>query len=670
MSKESVLLQPLKVGKMILKNRIMFPPLTTGYEERDGSIGPRSFEFYKRLAKGGAAYVVIGDVAPVNTASPTPKLYDERQIPTFKKLADALHDYDCKLALQLFHPEYDVPGVGKMIMQARQAGMLAQKAKQEGNMELFVQKMEESQRVTKEAYAKLHHDMKFFVSECSHEQLNEIKEAIARSAKMAQLAGVDAIEVHGDRLLGSLCSTILNHRKDEYGGSLENRTRYALEVVQAIKEAAPDLIVEYKLPIITINPDGSYRGKGGLLEEEAYIFAQMLEKAGVEMIQVAQANHTGNMGDTIPPMGSVPYNWTLPVAKKVKQLVSIPVATVGRVVSVEAGEKIVSDGQADIVGYGRSLLTDPDIAIKIEKDEPVRECLNCNKGCVDAIQNRKYISCVLNAENGDEATIYIKPNDTSKNIAVVGGGIAGCEAARVLAKRNHKVTLFEATSKLGGQINLASIPPRKMEILRSIKYFEKILPSLNVNIQYNTKPDSDTLNQYDEVIVAIGASNFMLPLSGNTDYVVSSWDVLEGKVEVKGKVAVIGGGLVGTETAEYLAEKGCEVSIIEMTDKIAAQESGTILPLIQEDFKKYNVKEYVNTKVCGLSEDGKTIYANNPDPVEIQADAIVMAVGSKKLLFDETGINVPVHYVGDCSNKQTADIASAIRSAYHCANEI
>lgn len=670
MSKESVLLQPLKVGKMILKNRIMFPPLTTGYEERDGSIGPRSFEFYKRLAKGGAAYVVIGDVAPVNTASPTPKLYDERQIPTFKKLADALHDYDCKLALQLFHPEYDVPGVGKMIMQARQAGMLAQKAKQEGNMELFAQKMEESQRVTKEAYAKLHHDMKFFVSECSHEQLNEIKEAIARSAKMAQLAGVDAIEVHGDRLLGSLCSTILNHRKDEYGGSLENRTRYALEVVQAIKEAAPDLTIEYKLPIITINPDGSYRGKGGLLEEEAYIFAQMLEKAGVEMIQVAQANHTGNMGDTIPPMGSVPYNWTLPVAKKVKQLVSIPVATVGRVVSVEAGEKIVSDGQADIVGYGRSLLTDPDIAIKIEKDEPVRECLNCNKGCVDAIQNRKYISCVLNAENGDEATIYIKPNDTSKNIAVVGGGIAGCEAARVLAKRNHKVTLFEATSKLGGQINLASIPPRKMEILRSIKYFEKILPSLNVNIQYNTKPDSDTLNQYDEVIVAIGASNFMLPLSGNTDYVVSSWDVLEGKVEVKGKVAVIGGGLVGTETAEYLAEKGCEVSIIEMTDKIAAQESGTILPLIREDFKKYNVKEYVNTKVCGLSEDGKTIYANNPDPVEIQADAIVMAVGSKKLLFDETGINVPVHYVGDCSNKQTADIASAIRSAYHCANEI
>ncbi|MGM9948164.1 bilirubin reductase, long form [Floccifex sp.] len=669
MAKESKLLQPIQVGNLTLKNRIMFPPLTTGYEQRDGSIGPRSFSFYQRLAKGGAAYVVIGDVAPVNTASPTPKLFDDRQIPTFKKLADAMHEYDCKLALQLFHPEYDVPGVGKMIMQARMAGMEAQKLKAAGDMEAFSKKMEESQKLTKDAYAKLHHDMKFFVSECSHEQLNQIKEAIAASAKRAQQAGVDAIEVHGDRLLGSLCSTLLNHRNDEYGGSLENRVRYALEVVQAIKEAAPEMMIEYKLPIVTVNEDGSYRGKGGLIEEEALIFAQLLEKAGVDMIQVAQANHTGNMGDTIPPMGSIAYNWTLPIARKVKELVSIPVSTVGRVISVEAGEKILEDGDADIISYGRSLLTDPDIALKIERNEPIRECLNCNKGCVDAIQNRKYISCVLNAENGDEETIFIKPNETPKNICIIGGGIAGCEAARVCAKRNHKVTLFEASNRLGGQINLAAIPPRKMEILRSIKYYEKILPDM-VDIQYNTKPSVETINSFDEVIVAIGAQDFMLNIEGNTSNVVSSWDVLNGKVDVQGKVAVIGGGLVGTETAEYLAQKGCDVSIIEMTDKIAAQESGTILPLIQKDFKEHNVKEYVNTKVCGISEDGKTILANNPDPVQIPCDVIVMAVGSKKNNFDTTGIQIPIHFAGDCAGERTADIASAIRSAYHCANEI
>mgnify|MGYP000264347074 CR=1 FL=1 len=166
------------------------------------------------------------------------------------------------------------------------------------------------------------------------------------------------------------------------------------------------------------------------------------------MIQVAQANHTGNMGDTIPPMGAMPYNWTLPVAERVKALVSVPVATVGRVVSVEAGEKILEDGAADIIAYGRSLMCDPDIALKAATGEPIRECLNCNKGCVDAIQNRKYISCVLNAENGDEATIAIKPGEGDKKIAVVGGGIAGLEAARVAAKRGYDVTVYEASDHL------------------------------------------------------------------------------------------------------------------------------------------------------------------------------------------------------------------------------
>lgn len=665
----SKLLEPIKVGNLTLKNRIMFPPLTTGYEERDGSIGPRSLAFYKRLAMGGVSYIVIGDVAPVRTASPTPKLYDDSQIEMYKKLADTLHEYDCKVALQLFHPEYDVPGVGKMIMEAGMARGAAAKAKEAGNEEEAAKQMAICDELTKGAYAKLHHDMQHFVSEATIEQLTQIKNSIAECAKKAQKAGIDAIEIHGDRLVGSLCSTVLNHREDQYGGSLENRTRYALEVLQAIKEAAPGMMVEYKLPIITVNPDGSLRGKGGLLVDEAVEFAKMLDAAGIDMIQVAQANHTGNMGDTIPPMGAVPYNWTLDACEKVKAVVSCPVATVGRVVSVEAGLKILEDGSADIIGYGRSLLTDPDIANKVEKGECIRECLNCNKGCVDAIQGRRYLSCVLNAENGDEETIFLKPADEAKKVAVVGGGLAGLEAARVAAKRGHTVTLFEKADRLGGQINIACVPPRKDEILRSVKYYENVLPTM-ADIKMNHEPSFDELNAFDHVILAIGAHNMDLPMPVVNSNVVSSWDVLNG-LEVTGKCVVLGGGLVGAETAEYLANKGLDVTIVEMMDKIAAQESETVLPLMQADFAKHDVKQLVNTRVSEIKDN--VIYATNTTDntsVELNAEVIVNALGSKKNLFDDSKLTVPFTYVGDCSGERTADIASAIRTGYKAANEI
>lgn len=664
------LLEPIKVGNLELKNRVMFPPLTTGYEERDGSIGPRSLAFYERLAKGGASYIVIGDVAPVMTASPTPKLFAEAQIPAFKALADALHKYDAKLALQLFHPEYDVPGVGRMIGQAGALRGAAMAAKQAGNMEEFEAKMAEADKVTKEAYAKLHHDMQHFVSEATVEQLTQIKNSIANCAALAEKAGVDAIEIHGDRLVGSLCSEILNHRTDEYGGSFENRTRYAIEVLKAIKEAAPSLTVEYKLPIITVNKDGSLRGKGGLKVDEAVEFAKLLEANGIDMIQVAQANHTGNMGDTIPPMGDVDYNWTLDACKKVKAVVSIPVATVGRVVSVEAGEKILQDGDADIIGYGRSLLADADIANKAAKGECIRECLNCNMGCVNAIQNRRYISCVLNAENGDEATVFITPAEIKKNVAVVGGGISGLEAARVLAIKGHNVTLFEKEAKLGGQINLAAIPPRKSEILRAVEYYEKVLPTLNVEVKLNTLASKEELNKFDDVVVAIGAYNMGLPMPCTNSNVVSAWDVLNGK-EVSGRCAVLGGGLVGAETSEYLANKGHEVTIVEMMDKIAAQESSTVLPLMMKDFAEHGVKQLVNTKVESIDNNVvKALNTQDNTTIEIEADTIVAALGSKKNVFDEEGLTVTLHYVGDCSGERTADISSAIRTAYHTANKI
>lgn len=232
------------------------------------------------------------------------------------------------------------------------------------------------------------------------------------------------------------------------------------------------------------------------------------------------------------------------------------------------------------------------------------------------------------------------------------------------------MTVFEKSDRLGGQINIASVPPRKDEILRSVQYYEKLLPG-KVDIQLNHEPTMEELNGFDHVILAIGAHNMDLPMPVENSNVVSSWDILNGQ-EVSGKcVVVLGGGLVGAETAEYLANKGLEVSIVEMMDKIAAQESETVLPLMEADFEKHNVQKFVNTRVSEIKDN--VIYAVNTKDetnVEIAADTIVNALGSKKNVFDDSKLTVPFTYVGDCSGERTADIASAIRMGYKAANEI
>ncbi len=243
------------------------------------------------------------------------------------------------------------------------------------------------------------------------------------------------------------------------------------------------------------------------------------------------------------------------------------------------------------------------------------------------------------------------------------------------AKRGYDVTVYEASDHLGGQIVLAAAPPRKDEIMRSVEYYEKILPGLGVKVELNHAATAEDLNAADAAIVAVGAHDVVIPVPGaDSDKVVSSWDVLAGKVELTGRVAVIGGGLVGTETAEYLLQHGCEVAIIEMLDKIAAGESETILPLIMSDFAEHNVEQHVKTRLTAITDEGveaiRTTEDGAEEPVKIACDYVVMAVGSKANAFDLDGVTVPVTCVGDCSGERTADIASAIRTAYHAANEL
>lgn len=640
---QDVILQPIEVGGQTFKNRIMFPPLTTGYE-KNGMISEQDMGFYTRLAKGGVGYIVMGDVAPINSFSPTPKLFDDSQIPAFKALADSVHAYGTKLGVQLFHPEYDVDAINSLFMQ---------------------KKFDEMRQ-------RLHHDMMFFTDEVSEEMLMAIIDKMCACAVRAQKAGVDVIQIHGDRLNGCLCSTRMNHRTDKFGGSLENRVRFARMLTRAIRKAVPDMVIDYKLSIVT-----PQRGKGGIDEADAVQFAQWLVEDGVDMLHVAQANHTGNMADTIPPMGVQPYGFFVKIAGDIKKAVNVPVSAVGRIVDAEMAARVIESGMADMVAMGRPLLADPDWGTKIAAGKAcdIRRCISCNKGCTDAIQNRQFLSCVLNAENGYENTRSIQPAAQKKKIAVLGGGPAGLEAARVAALRGHDVTLFEKTTTLGGQLNIACVPPRKEEMRRAAQDLIHAVCNAGVHLCMGQTRTAEQLKDagFEAVINAVGAHSAAPRIPGiDSVNVADAWRVLAGEQQVYGTVAVIGGGMVGCETAEYLAARGCKVSVIEMMDKIAAGESTTILPTLLENYKTYGVEQYPSHKVKEFRMDAVVCENKDGAEVTIPCDYIVLAMGARSNEFDAAALEaagIPVYSIGDAAGK-AADISNAIRTGYDTACQL
>lgn len=640
---QNVILQPIEVGGQTFKNRIMFPPLTTGYE-KNGMISEQDMGFYTRLAKGGVGYIVLGDVAPINSFSPTPKLFDDSQIPAFKALADSVHAYGTKLGVQIFHPEYDVDAINSLFMQ---------------------KKFDEMRQ-------RLHHDMMFFTDEVSEEMLMAIIDKMCVCAVRAQKAGVDVIQIHGDRLNGCLCSTRMNHRTDKFGGSLENRVRFARMLTRAIRKAVPDMVIDYKLSIVT-----PQRGKGGIDEADAVQFAQWLVEDGVDMLHVAQANHTGNMADTIPPMGVQPYGFFVKIAGDIKKAVNVPVSAVGRIVDAEMAARVIESGMADMVAMGRPLLADPDWGTKIAAGKAcdIRRCISCNKGCTDAIQNRQFLSCVLNAENGYENTRSIQPAAQKKKIAVLGGGPAGLEAARVAALRGHDVTLFEKTTTLGGQLNIACVPPRKEEMRRAAQDLIHAVCNAGVHLCMGQTRTAEQLKDagFEAVINAVGAHSAAPRIPGiDSVNVADAWKVLAGEQQVYGTVAVIGGGMVGCETAEYLAARGCKVSVIEMMDKIAAGESTTILPTLLENYKTYGVEQYPSHKVKEFRIDAVVCENKDGAEVTIPCDYIVLAMGARSNEFDAAALeaaSIPVYSIGDAAGK-AADISNAIRTGYDTACQL
>lgn len=639
-----ILFEPIQIGNLALKNRIVFPPMTTGYE-KEGRITAQSRTFYTAVARGGAGLIILGDVSPQPSMAQTPYLFSDDFIPDLQELTTAVHTEGAKIAAQLFHQEYDTVEMRR----------LAQTEGRPAAMKYFRE------------------SMATFCNQLTYEQIETIQERFVAAARRAREAGFDAIQIHGDRLIGMFASPILNRREDEYGGSPANRARFALEVTRKIRAAVPEMPLDYKLAIIRTDPP---RGKGGPTLAEAQQMAPRLVEAGVDAFHVCLANH-GALADTIPAMGTKPYGCFVDLAARIKQVVDAPVTAVGRILHPDFAREIIDAGRADLVAIGRGLIADPDWPRKVAAahEEDLRLCIMCNH-CTDMLLARQPVTCAINAAIGAETPLSLTPAEDPGHVVVVGGGPGGMEAARVAARRGHRVTLLEKEERLGGQLNICAVPPYKEEINRLTDYLHAQLEKLNVDVHTGAPATADSITalQPNALIVATGAHPLRPDLpGGDREGVVTAWDVLAETAPVGDRVVVIGGGSVGVETALFLADRGRQVAIVEMLDAIGQEESPTLMPFIREKLAGHDVEIYTNHRVVEIGATAVQMVDEDEQAAALPYDTVVTATGSRP--NDDFGHafadgRFPIETVGDCRPEASGTIHNAIREGFFAALKV
>lgn len=658
------LFEPIKIGKLEIKNRFVMAPMGPGgLCDADGTFNERGVEYYVERAKGGTGLIMTGVTMVENDiekcalpSMPCPTLNPLNFITTGKKMTERIHAYGAKIFLQLS------AGFGRVSIPS------------------IVGK-------TAVGPSAIPHRWLPDVT-CRELTIEEIKTYVrkfAESAAIAKKAGFDGIEIHAVHegyLLDQFAISFFNNRTDEYGGSLRNRLRFAIEIVQAIKEACgQDYPVSLRYSIKSFIKDWKLGGLPGeeFVEkgrdiEEGIEAAKILEEAGYDAFN-------GDVGSydswywSHPPMYQekglyLPYNEIL------KKVLKVPVITAGRMEDPELASEAIAQGKTDMIALGRPLLADSEIPNKIMMDKysKVRPCLSCQEGCMGRLASFANISCAVNPACGREAEYGLEPARKIKNVLIIGGGAAGMEAARVAAIRGHKVTLFEKSDKLGGNLIPGGAPDFKEDDIALVNWYTNELEELNVDIRYNTEVTKEMVKDFnaDEVIVATGSKPRKLTIPGS-DKVYTAEEVLVGKKDAGNSTIIIGGGLVGCETALWLVDQGKKVTIVELQDGIL--KVGGPLCHANEDmlkdlvkFKKIDLK--LSTCVTGASEEGFILKSGDKEEV-IAADSVIVAIGyvSEKSLYDELKFEVPnVHLLGDAS--QVSNVMYAIWNAYEVARNI
>ena len=647
--------QPIQIGPMTVKNRFVVPPMGNNFANTDGTMSDQSVAYYATRAKGQFGLITIEATVVHKGAKGGPRkpcLYDDSTIDSFKKVIDACHAEGAKVSIQLQNagPEGNAKNAGAPI----KAATSIQSA-----------------------------DGRDIPKEVTTEEVYELIKGYGLAAERAVKAGADAVEIHMAHgyLVNSFLSPRTNKRVDEFGGSFENRMRFPRLIVEEVKAKT-----EGKVAVLArINSQEDMFG--GLDNHDMAAIAAYLEDCGVDALHVSRAVHIKDEYMWAPT--GIHGGFSAELVTEIKNSVSIPVITVGRYTEPQFAELMVRQGRTDLVAFGRQSLADPAMPLKAQEErlEDMTPCIACSQGCVANMYAGQPICCLTNPVLGREIDGCPKA-EKSKKVIVIGGGPAGLCAAFTAQRRGHEVTLYEKEEKLGGNMRLAAYPPGKGDITNMIRSYVVKCEKAGVTIKTGVECTTEMIKAEnpDAVILATGSETLVLPfIKGihNPD-IVYGIDCLEGTRPVGHKVLVVGGGMVGAETAEFLAEQGHEVSVIEMRDAIGPDVIHEHRVFLMEAFEEYKIGQITNAAVTEIFSDGVNYKnaADKSDETIYEArgfDTVVLSMGfvsrySKRdadgniiyTFADELKEIVPeVHVVGDAVRARRA--LDATKEAYDVA---